>query len=239
MAGPGRSRRWAARRVTRDAYLRLRHPNDHVAYYRAVMQDTVSQGAARAVGNRERSAWVRGGVRQFEYLRSHGLQPQDRLLEIGCGNLRAGWRFIDYLHPGNYVGIDISPGVLAAAAETLTRQGVADKRAELRLVDDLSFDFAADHDFDIVHAHSVFSHSPLDVIEQAFTHVGRILRPGGFFDFTFNRTDGREHNVLREDFYYRSETLLALAEKCGLSAQFMADWEALAPKQSKIRVRPI
>ena len=59
------------------------------------------------------------------------------------------------------------------------------------------------------------------------------LRPGGFFDFTFNRTEGRERNVLREDFYYRTQTLLDLADRCGLDAEFMTDWEALGPSASR------
>jgi nicotinamidase-related amidase len=64
--------------------------------------------------------------------------------------------------------------------------------------------------------------------------------PGGFFDFTFDRTEGAEHQVLREDFYYRTETLTALARRHGLDATFMADWEDLPHDQSKIRVtRPI
>jgi hypothetical protein len=42
--------------------------------------------------------------------------------------------------------------------------------------------------------------------------------------------------VLREDFYYRTETLIALAEKHGLRARFMDDWEELPHGQSKIRV---
>jgi hypothetical protein len=45
-----------------------------------------------------------------------------------------------------------------------------------------------------------------------------------------------EHQVLREDFYYRTETLIALADKNGLDAEFMDDWENLPHKQSKIRV---
>jgi hypothetical protein len=55
------------------------------------------------------------------------------------------------------------------------------------------------------------------------------------FDFTFDRTEGAEHQVLREDFYYRTETLIALADRHGLDAQFMTDWEGQHP-QSKIRV---
>ena len=37
------------------------------------------------------------------------------------------------------------------------------------------------------------------------------MAPGGFFDFTFDRTEGAEHQVLREDFYYRTQTLIDLA----------------------------
>jgi hypothetical protein len=42
--------------------------------------------------------------------------------------------------------------------------------------------------------------------------------------------------VLREDFYYRTETLLALADTRGLDAELMQDWEELPHPQSKIRV---
>jgi SAM-dependent methyltransferase len=202
------------------------------------MQDTVTRGAARAVSNSERRQWREAGAGQFDYLVKHGLQPQHHLLEIGCGNLRAGWRLIDYLEPGSYYGIEISPEVLVAAQQTLVREGVADKRPHLILVDDLRFEFLAEAAVDVVHANSVFSHSPLSVIEECFSHVGRILRPAGFFDFTFNRTDGRERNVLREDFYYRTQTLLDLADRCGLDAEFMTDWEELGRRQSKIRIRP-
>jgi len=62
------------------------------------------------------------------------------------------------------------------------------------------------------------------------------MTPGGFFDFTFDRTEGAEHHVLREDFYYRTETLISLAAKHGLEATFMADWDSTGHAQSKIRV---
>ena len=62
----------------------------------------------------------------------------------------------------------------------------------------------------------MFSHAPLDVIEDCFAHVGRVMKPGGFFDFTFKRTEGKESTAKpREDFYYRTETLVAAAEKHG------------------------
>jgi hypothetical protein len=106
----------------------------------------------------------------------------------------------------------------------------------LTLVDDLKLRFLPDAHFTVVHAHSVFSHSPIEVIDECLAHVGRVLAPGGFFDFTFDRTEGTEHHVLREDFYYRTETLTALAERHGFAARFMDDWEELPHGQSKLRV---
>jgi SAM-dependent methyltransferase len=223
------------RRLARDVRLRMTSA-DHVGYYRAVMRADTSRDADAAVGSKSRESWLRIGQLQFDYLIGHGLKPADRMLEIGCGNLRAGWRFIEYLEPGCYYGIDISPDILLAAKRTLTDRGLQDKLPYLTLVEDLRFDFLPSDFFSVVHAHSVFSHSPLKTVEQCFAHVGRILAPGGFFDLTFDRTSGTEHHVLWEDFYYRTETLTALAGTYGLHARFMEDWEELPHRQSKIRI---
>lgn len=229
------------RRLCRDQILRLRS-RDHVSYYRAVMHSDAGRSPYGAVGTATRERWLALGKMQFDYLVGHGLRPDHHMLEIGCGNLRAGWRFIDHLEVGHYYGIDISLDILLAGQETLTDgaelTGI-DLRAKLphlTPVNDLRFSFLPEAHFDVIHAHSVFSHSPIGVIDECLAHVGRIMAPDGFFDFTFDRTDGTEHHVLREDFYYRTETLVALAAKHGLSARFMDDWERLPHKQSKIRV---
>jgi SAM-dependent methyltransferase len=209
------------RRLARDSWLRLR-TRDHVAYYRAVMRSDTARSPEGAVGSHSHKRWL--------------LKPECRMLEIGCGNLRAGRLFIDYLHTGNYYGIDISPDILMAAHDTVATHGLRDKLPYLTPVRDLRLAFLPDEHFDVVHAHSVFSHSPLEVIEECFAHIGRVMRPTGWFDFTFDRTEGKEHQVLREDFYYRTETLVALADRHGLDAAFMDDWERGPHKQSKIRV---
>ncbi|TLQ42732.1 class I SAM-dependent methyltransferase [Streptomyces marianii] len=223
------------RRAVRDFRLRLKHP-DHIGYYRAVMASDTRRNPEAAVGSQTHERWLALGQMQFDYLLEHGLRPEHRMLDIGCGNLRAGWRFIDHLGTGNYYGIDISPHILIAAKKTLTERRLQDKLPHLTLVGDLTLDFLPSDHFDVVHAHSVFSHSPLEVIEECLAHVGRVLTDTGFFDFTFDRTEGAEHQVLREDFYYRTETLLALARGHGLQARFMEDWEKRPHGQSKIRV---
>jgi hypothetical protein len=84
-------RRWA-----RDVRLGLR-TRDHVSYYRAVMHANVARSPEFAVGGGTHEAWLRQGQTQFDYLLGHGLDPGMRVLEIGCGNLRAGRLLIDYL----------------------------------------------------------------------------------------------------------------------------------------------
>jgi len=224
-----------ARRRGRDAWIGMK-ADDHVTYYRAVMKSDTARSQERAVGSQTHESWLEIGQMQFDYLVRHGLQPGDRMLEIGCGNLRAGRLFIDYLDAGNYYGIDISPDILLAAQRTIDEFSLQPKLPHLTLVRDLKFEFLPPDQFTVVHAHSVFSHSPIEVIDECLAHVGRVMRRDGVFDFTFDRTEGVEHQVLREDFYYRTETLIALADSHGLDAEFMDDWEELPHQQSKIRV---
>jgi SAM-dependent methyltransferase len=234
LRNPGRVLPYARRR-SRDALIGMK-ASDHVSYYRAVMKAETARNREAAVGSKTHDSWVKVGQLQFDYLIGHGLQPGDRMLEIGCGDLRAGRLFIPYLNPGNYYGIDISPDILLAAQETIARDDLQGKLAHLELVDDLKFRFLPAGQFTVVHAHSVFSHSPIEVIDECLANVGRVMSPDGVFDFTFCRTEGPEHQVLREDYYYRTETLLKLAGAHGLDAELLEDWDELPHPQSKIRV---
>jgi SAM-dependent methyltransferase len=234
LRNPGRVLPYARRR-SRDALIGMK-ASDHISYYRAVMKAETARNREAAVGSKTHDSWIKVGQLQFDYLIGHGLQPGDRMLEIGCGDLRAGRLFVAYLNPGNYYGIDISPDILLAAQETIARDDLQGKLPHLELVDDLKFRFLPADQFTVVHAHSVFSHSPIEVIDECLANVGRVMRPDGVFDFTFCRTEGPEHQVLREDFYYRTDTLLKLAGAHGLDAELLEDWEELPHPQSKIRV---
>ncbi len=222
------------RRLARDLTIGARH-RDHVGFYREVMRRNVEADPDLAVGSASRRRWLALGQAQFDYLTANGLESTHNMLEIGCGNLRGGWRFIDYLDAGRYTGVDISPDVLFAAQRTLTVFGLQDKLPRLTPVEDLRLSWLPAQRFDVVHAHSVFSHCPLDVIDECFAHIGRVMAPGAFFDFTYNRTDTRPHQVLREDYYYRMEQLRDLAARHGLTAEARDDWSGNA--QAKMRLR--
>jgi SAM-dependent methyltransferase len=223
------------RRIVVDARLRA-GTHDHVSYYRAVMRYKADRSLDMAVGSRSADQGAEFGQMQFDYLAGHGLARTSRLLEIGCGNLRAGRFFIDYLDAGRYYGIDISPDVLLSAQQVLAANQLQDKVPWLVYTNDLRFEFLPAGYFDVVHANSVFTHCPIELIEECFSHVARIMAPGGFFDFTFYRAQDTEYQVHREDFYYRTDTLIGLAERYGLAARLMDDWLDPWDKQPKIRI---
>ena len=136
-----------ARRRGRDTWLWLT-TRDHVSYYRAVMRSDTARSSDAAVGSKTRESWLKIGQMQFDYLIKHGLKPDMRMLEIGCGNLRAGRLFIDYLDSGNYYGTDISPDILLAAQKTVGEYGLQRKMPYIALVSDLKLDFLPDDHFD-------------------------------------------------------------------------------------------
>lgn len=222
-------------RIAVDARLRA-GTHDHVSYYRAVMSYKAKRDLDMAVGSRNPDQGAEFGRMQFDYLVGHGLTPDSRLLEIGCGNLRAGRFLIEYLDARNYYGIDISPDVLLSAQQMIAAYRLQGKLPQLVYTNDLKFEFLPEHYFDAVHANSVFTHCPIEVIDECFAHVARIMAPSGFFDFTFYRTEDTEYQVHREDFYYRTDTLTGLAGRYRLDARLMHDWVDPWDNQPKIRI---
>lgn len=198
------------------------------------MADDIARRTAKgAVGTANPERWEKIGRKQFQFLRDNGLLRHHRILEIGCGNLRAGRHFIKFLRTGCYTGVDISPEILLAAQETIVNDDLQDKRPQLFLVSGSDLAFLPNQSFDIVHAHSVFSHTPLDVIEAYFASVHRVLRPGGFFDFTYHHTDEDPWDFLQEDYYYPSDLLIDRARLVGFTGRRLENW---VYSQSKIRL---
>jgi len=183
-----------------------------------------------------RETWLRLGHLQFDYLTGHGLQPGDRMLEIGCGTLRAGHLFIDYLSTGHYCGIDLSPDALLAAQRIVVEFGLQAKMPHLTLVRGLDLRFLPAGHFTVVHAHNVFARSPVQKIGEGLAQVRRVMTRDAIFDFTFDRADGIDDQSPRRDFNRRADTLIGLADARGFDAELMQDWEQIGHGHSKLRL---
>jgi SAM-dependent methyltransferase len=127
--------------------------------------------------------WI--GQLQLDFMKNQGLDPGSYLLDVGCGPLRAGSRFVDYLDPGHYFGIDINESVLDAgyAKELSPAKRAKLPRTNLRQSDRFECDFGMPVDFAI--ANSVFSHVSLNHIRLALHQISKVMKPGGRFYATF------------------------------------------------------
>ena len=59
--------------------------------------------------------WDKIGKLQFDFLKKMGLRSEHYFLDVGCGSLRGGIHFINYLEPSRYFGIDKNNELLDAA----------------------------------------------------------------------------------------------------------------------------
>jgi len=183
--------------------------------------------------------WERMGQLQLDTLVNEGLEPQHYLLDVGCGSLRAGIHFIDYLAQGRYFGADISEDLLVAGRGELQQKGIEGKDPVLVARGD--FEFRDMHQtFDFALAQSVFTHIPFNDITRCVSGVSRVLEPGGKFlaSFFANR-DGRLHTapimfegedidietyVDADPYYYDPSIFAWLCEGSDLLCELRDDW---------------
>jgi len=101
------------------------------------------------------SEWTVKRDFQIGFLKDHGLQPSDRLADIGCGTLRGGIPVIAYLDEGCYNGFEVRADALEEARRELADNHLEHKRPMLTQSDDLG-SLHLDERFDVIWAFSVF-----------------------------------------------------------------------------------
>jgi SAM-dependent methyltransferase len=130
------------------------------------------------------------GATQFRLLCALGLRARHRLLDFGCGSLRAGRFFMTYLNEGCYHGVEPNRWLVEDARENQVG-------ADLFRIKKPSFDhndrFAADGfgtTFDFILAQSIFSHTGTDLVRTALGNFARALNDDGLVVATF--VEGRK-----------------------------------------------
>jgi len=125
------------------------------------------------------------GATQFRLLCALGLRERHRLLDLGCGSLRAGRLLIPYLAPGHYHGIEPNRWLVEDAIEReLGRDLVRLKQP--RFLHHESFDCRAfGTRFDFVLAQSILSHCGRELVPRVLAEVAAGLDDDGIAALTF------------------------------------------------------
>ena len=154
-------------------------------YYDSSYVDSgVAEGRHRQiVGGR----WDEIGALQLEMLAEHGLKPDHKLLDVGCGCLRGGVHFVRYLEPGHYFGTDINQSLLDVGYDVeLAKAGLQDRLSRTALKADGAFQFSDFNvRFDRAIAFSLFTHLPLNAIRVCLERLAEVMKPGGILHATF------------------------------------------------------
>lgn len=198
-----------------------------------------AEGATRGHRQAVGGLWDQIGQLQRDFLLQQGLQPEHRLLDIGCGSFRGGVHLIRYLQDGNYYGIDASADLLRAGRQyELPRYGLTDRTLHVLCNDQFEFQRLGD-EFDVALAQSVFSHLPWNSILRCLVNIGKVLSEEGRFYATFFHDPGGRHRISplvhspggittypdRDPYHYELDVFEELARRAGLSVQFWGDWQ--------------
>ena len=121
------------------------------------------------------------GQRQFVALLNEGLNPESRVLDIGCGCLRTGAWLIRFLNPGGYHGIEPARQRVEYGLQYLFTDD------EIRIKQP-RFDFNSGFDssvfrckFDFFLAGSIWSHASKEQIQTSLVSFDRDATRSGVF----------------------------------------------------------
>ena len=165
---------------------------------------------------------------QFSFLLERGLKPSDTFIDVACGSLRGGVKFIRYLEPDRYLGIDkyIELVIYGVAAE-LGLETYREKQPRFVISDRFEFDkFGARPTFGI--AQSLFTHLTAKDVDLCLSNLRRVAAPGcrfyaTFFEVTEPRANPDESNS-HGFFGYTRAQMEDFGVRTGWQPHYIGEW---------------
>ncbi|WP_287882464.1 MULTISPECIES: class I SAM-dependent methyltransferase [Paracoccus] len=168
------------------------------------------------------------GATQFYLLTLFGMRETSSLLDIGCGSLRGGRFAIMYLRPGRYYGIDPEEWAIRDGLKSHFNEELVQRRKPNFVIDgDFAFTKFG-RKFDLLMAHSIFTHAPQWQIAKCMAEAKKVMVPQTVFLATFFETlDGSDYQgdawLYPDIVRYRRETIAQIVHEAGLECHHV-EW---------------
>lgn len=139
-----------------------------------------------------------------QFLKTMGLKPSHKILDIGCGGGRLGNELINYLNTNNYYAFDKESNWISEFRKAIIQNNLTDKKPTI-LLSDFSWSLEDDVKFDYVYAYSVFTHVGPDLVKQCLNNLKKHMTSSSKFyttlivkatnnGFSYNRTHPERRN---------------------------------------------
>tara|TARA_R110000737_G_scaffold332699_1_gene349764 strand:- start:9201 stop:9872 length:672 start_codon:yes stop_codon:yes gene_type:complete len=203
------------------------------AYEKLLNNEQIEKGLHRGMvgGN-----WEAIGKLQFQFLLKQGLKPDDRLLDIGCGCLRGGLHFINFLQNKNYFGLDYNDSLITAGRLELEKADLIDKQPLLLVSKNFELN-KFECKFKFMISVSLFTHLPINMILRCLVNVkSQLTNEGSYYSSFFEVANDLELSEYKHDtggfvthfdkdpYHYSYNEMKAIAEKVGLKVDYLGDW---------------
>jgi cyclopropane fatty-acyl-phospholipid synthase-like methyltransferase len=192
------------------------------AYARHTDRRIALTGYKAAVGADEEN-WDSHGELQLAFLKSQGLRPEHRLLELGCGTGRLARKAVRYLDVGQYTGVDISHGAIERAVQLSLEEGWR-ARNPWFVCGEIPTDVGP---FDVVWSFSVMIHVPQDVMAALLERAARVMHEDSILLFSYVDDAKRERTGVKQ-FRKTLDDHKQAAAAAGLSFNEIKDWIRVA-----------
>jgi len=185
-------------------------------------------------------AWDSMGNLQFELLKNAGMQPEHKVLDVGCGCLRAGVKIIPYLQPNHYYGVDSRQPLIGIGFNRELKKAELETRLSR---DNLCVSGVFEHvrlaegSIDYGLCVGIFTHHNLNQLRMMLENTVKYFKPGGqlcvsFFELpesepfakpfaNSERMKTRGHKV---PYHYYRRDLEYMATGLGWTAHYVGAW---------------
>jgi len=210
---PANMRGWTDKDSKKEHFRVLYEQHDFLTAYAKHTDLRVAADPKWAIGRGDE--WESHGREQFLFLIHEGLRCWYKFLDVGCGVGRLARTIVPFLEDSCYTGVDISPAALAHARELSAIEGWVAKNPRFLINSDLDL---PDTQFDLLWAHSVFTHLPPQQIELMIANAAKVLKTGGKFLFTYKQARQAQRSGLKQ-FQYPPSYFATIAGRHGFHSE--------------------
>jgi hypothetical protein len=169
---------------------------------------------------------VIGGL-QFAFMLKQGLAKSHKFIDVGCGSLRGGHHFINYLYANNYYGLDINKSlILSGIKNELSEISKMKVTFEKNFTANSNFDFPFDTKFDYGIGLSLFTHLSHPKIAKCLKKLNKVFNVNGeFYATIFLPNSPTVPTYANKDpFHYTIDEITNLGLDANWSVDFIGDF---------------